>query len=130
MGWPRRRLMQGCLALLQQGPPRTSRPAMQQYYTLEEAAQKLNMSVDELREMAKKKQIRAFQDRGNWRFRAQEIDEKARQLGVNSDPEVQLGDSGKSPRPVPRKPGDSDASKSPRPQPRKPSESDAVDLGK
>src|SRR5262245_51089299 len=93
-------------------PPRTSRPAMQQYYTLEEAAQKLNMSVDELREMAKKKQIRAFQDRGNWRFRAQEIDEKARQLGVNSDPEVQLGDSGKSPRPQP-----SDSGKSPRPQP-------------
>ncbi len=65
---------------------------MQQYYTLEEAAQKLGMSVDELRELAKSKKIRAFQDRGNWRFRSQDIDERARQLGIGSEPELQLGD--------------------------------------
>jgi excisionase family DNA binding protein len=80
---------------------------MQQYYTLEEAAHKLGMSVDALREMAKRKEIRAFQDRGNWRFRAQEIDERARQLGAGSDPELQLGDPralarGGSPKPAPR----------------------------
>src|SRR5438105_10322680 len=64
---------------------------MQQYYTLEEAASKLQMSPDELREMAKTKKVRAFQDRGTWRFRAQEIDEMVRAKGLSSsDPEVQM----------------------------------------
>jgi len=69
---------------------------MQQYLTLEEAAKLLNLSNDELREMAKKKQIRAFQDRGTWRFRRQDIDEKARELGVSSDAELTLGEGSKS----------------------------------
>jgi len=34
--------------------------AMSQFYTLEEAASKLNMSVDELRELAKKREVRSF----------------------------------------------------------------------
>ncbi len=67
----------------------------QQYYTLEEAAKVLQMPADELREMAKKKEIRAFQDRGNWRFRAQDIDEEARKRGIGSEPELQLGDAAK-----------------------------------
>jgi excisionase family DNA binding protein len=65
----------------------------QQYYTLEEAAKVLQMPADELREMAKKKEIRAFQDRGNWRFRAQDIDEEARKRGIGSEPDLQLGDA-------------------------------------
>src|SRR5262245_22481463 len=69
---------------------------MQQYYTLEEAANKLQMSPDELREMAKKKQIRAFQDRGSWRFRAQEIEELARSRGLGSDAELQLSEAAKA----------------------------------
>lgn len=74
---------------------------MQQYYTLEEAADKLDMSPDELREMAKKKQVRAFQDRGTWRFRAQEIDEMVRARGLGSDPEVRpaSGSTPRSPKP-------------------------------
>jgi excisionase family DNA binding protein len=67
-----------------------------QYLTLEEAAKRLQMSPDELREMAKKKTIRAFQDRGSWRFRSQDIDELARERGMSSDPEMPLADSGKS----------------------------------
>jgi hypothetical protein len=69
--------------------------AMPQYYTLEEAASKLQMAPDDLREMAKRKEVRAFQDRGSWRFRAQEIDELARERGLGSDPEVQMADAGK-----------------------------------
>lgn len=78
---------------------------MQQYYTLEEAARVLQITPDELREMAKKKQIRAFQDRGSWRFRSQDIDEMARTRGLSSDPELQLGEATKSgPRPKPAAP--------------------------
>jgi hypothetical protein len=65
---------------------------MAQYYTLEEAAKVLHMRPEELRELAKKKQVRAFQDRGNWRFLAQQIDEMARQRGAGSDAELSLAD--------------------------------------
>ena len=68
----------------------------QQYYTLEEAAQKLGMSADSLREMAKRKEIRAFQDRGNWRFRASDIEEEARRRGADSEPELALGEAKKT----------------------------------
>jgi len=61
---------------------------MQQYLTLDEAAKVLQMSPDELREMAKKKTIRAFQDRGSWRFRTQDIQELARARGLTSDPDA------------------------------------------
>jgi excisionase family DNA binding protein len=67
----------------------------QQYYTLEEAAKVLQVPTDELREMAKKKEIRAFQDRGNWRFKSQDIDEEARKRGIGSEPDLQLGDAAK-----------------------------------
>src|SRR5262245_50389021 len=69
---------------------------MQQYMTLEEAAKHLYMPPDELREMAKKKTIRAFQDRGSWRFRTQDIEELARARGLGSDPALQPGE-GKNP---------------------------------
>ncbi|MFO0930272.1 MAG: helix-turn-helix domain-containing protein [Gemmataceae bacterium] len=72
---------------------------MQQYLTLDEAASRLHISPDELREMAKKKTIRAFQDRGSWRFRTQDIEELARSRGLGSDPELQLGEASKTPAP-------------------------------
>src|SRR5262245_56340432 len=84
---------------------------MQQYMTLEQAAKYLQMPPDELREMAKKKTIRAFQDRGSWRFRAQDIEELARARGLGSDPAVQLGEvkppSSESKKPSSKKPPDS-----------------------
>jgi excisionase family DNA binding protein len=66
---------------------------MVQYYTLQEAAAKLRVSGDALKEMAKNGEVRAFQDRGSLRFRAQEIDELARMRGLSSEPDLQLGDA-------------------------------------
>ena len=65
----------------------------QGYYTLDEAAQILNMSPDELKLMARKGEIRSFQDRGTWRFRVQDIQELARQRGLGSDTDLVLGDA-------------------------------------
>src|ERR1700722_15361534 len=72
---------------------------MVQYYTLQEAAAKLRLSVDALKEMAKNGELRAFQDRGSLRFRAQEVDELARLRGHNSEPDLQLGDAPPVPEP-------------------------------
>lgn len=47
---------------------------MSHLYSLEEAAAKLNMSVDALREMAKKRTIRSFQDKGTLRFKSEDIE--------------------------------------------------------
>lgn len=65
----------------------------QGYYTLQEAAQALSMSVDELKQMAQKGQIRSFQDRGTLRFRVQDIQEMARSRGASSDGDLALGDA-------------------------------------
>lgn len=72
----------------------------QGYYTLEEAAGLLGMPVDELKMMARKGDIRSFQDRGTWRFRVQDVQEMARQRGLGSEPDLVLGESLS---PVPRK---------------------------
>ena len=59
---------------------------MSQFYTLEEAALKLNMSVDELRELAKKREVRSFQDRGVLRFKSEDIDARLNTAsGVNPE---------------------------------------------
>jgi len=57
----------------------------QGYYTLQEAAQFLKMSVDELKQFAQKGKIRSFQDRGTLRFRVQDVHELARARGGSSD---------------------------------------------
>jgi hypothetical protein len=69
----------------------------QGFYSLEEAAQRLGISPAKLSQMAQRKEqgLRPFADRGTWRFRAQDIEELVRQRGGSSDPELQLGDSGK-----------------------------------
>jgi excisionase family DNA binding protein len=77
---------------------------MAQYYTLEEAARVLHMSQDEVKKLAEEKKVRTFRDRGTLRFRAQDIDEVARSLGLGSEPELQLGEvpppkKGNSPTP-------------------------------
>jgi excisionase family DNA binding protein len=69
---------------------------VQGYYTLEEAAQILGTSADELKQMSKRGELRAFQDRGTWRFRTQDVEELARQRGAGSTPELPLGEA---PRP-------------------------------
>src|SRR5262249_43105091 len=88
---------------------------MVNYYTLEEAAKILQTTPDKLREMANRKEVRAFQDRGTLRFRAAEIDELARARGLGSDAEVQFGEP--APKSATRSP--SPTSKSPSPTPKK-----------
>jgi excisionase family DNA binding protein len=51
---------------------------VQGFYTLEEAARILGMSAEDLNRMAQKREIRAFADRGTWRFRTQDIEELGR----------------------------------------------------
>src|SRR6516165_11844437 len=68
----------------------------QAYYTLDEAAKILALSSDALKQLARKGQIRSFQDRGTWRFRVQDIQELARQRGLGSEPELALGDAAKA----------------------------------
>jgi excisionase family DNA binding protein len=57
----------------------------QGFYTLEEAAAVLGMSTEDLNRMAQRREVRAFADRGTWRFRTQDIDDLA-QKGVNPAP--------------------------------------------
>jgi excisionase family DNA binding protein len=83
---------------------------VQGYYTLEEAAGHLGISSGDLKSLARKGEIRSFQDRGTWRFRIQDIQEMARRTGKGSDPELPLGES------LVPKPTDSPAPKSPTPQ--------------
>src|SRR5258708_39152028 len=65
---------------------------MAQYYTLEEAARVLHLTPDQVKKMAEDKKVRAFRDRGTFRFRSQDIDEVARSLGLGSEPDLQLGE--------------------------------------
>src|SRR5262249_19873473 len=91
-----------------------ARPIMVQgYYTLEEAAQILGMEADKLGQMAQRREIRAFADRGTWRFRIQDVEELGRRMGIGSDAELQMGESpsskssGKLPKvPKPKTGGD------------------------
>jgi hypothetical protein len=80
---------------------------VQGYYSLEEAARILGMPAEELSHMAQRREVRAFADRGTWRFRTQDVEELARQRGRGSDPELQYGETTR-PRPhdspAPRKP--------------------------
>jgi excisionase family DNA binding protein len=94
---------------------------VQGYYTLQQAAEYLDMSVDELKQMAQKGQIRSFQDRGNLRFRIQDIQELGRSRGGSSEPELVLGDA---PRTAPKSAGTPSSSsrktsKSPKSPPKK-----------
>src|SRR4051794_19698877 len=65
---------------------------MAQFYTLEEAARVLGMSADELKSKAQSREVRAFLDRGSWRFRVADVDELARRRGMGSDPDLSLSD--------------------------------------
>ncbi|MBV9125772.1 MAG: helix-turn-helix domain-containing protein, partial [Planctomycetes bacterium] len=73
---------------------------VQGYYTLDEAAKILQMPPEKLSQLAQKREIRAFADRGTWRFRTQDIEEKARQLGLGSSPDLQLGERQPAPPPA------------------------------
>jgi excisionase family DNA binding protein len=65
----------------------------QDFYSLEQAAERLGVTADRMKEMARRNEVRSFTDRGTQRFRKQEIDELARQRGMGSDGDLQLADS-------------------------------------
>ena len=46
---------------------------MAEYLSLEEAAQRIGISTDELNRLAQKREIRAFSESGSWRFRPEDI---------------------------------------------------------
>ena len=71
---------------------------VQGYYSLEEAAKILGMGADELSQLAQKREVRAFADRGTWRFRTQDVEELARRRGQGSNPDLPIIDApGKAP---------------------------------
>jgi len=73
---------------------------VQGYYSLQEAAQFLDMNTEELKQMAQKKEIRSFQDRGTLRFRVQDVQELGRRRGTtSSDPDLVIGESSLPPTP-------------------------------
>lgn len=69
---------------------------MAQTYTLEEAAAKLSLSADEFKRRLRTEwasKVRPMRDGNTLRFRANEIEELGRTLGVGSSDEMQLADS-------------------------------------
>src|SRR5438105_513514 len=68
---------------------------MAQYYTLDEAAQRLGLTTDAFRRKLQtewRQSPRRYPDGATLRFQAAEIDELARKLGGGSDPDLQLAD--------------------------------------
>lgn len=65
-------------------------------YTLEEAADKLDLSLEEFKRRLRTEwtHVRSFRDGPTLRFRANEIDELARSIGLGSSEELPLADSG------------------------------------
>jgi excisionase family DNA binding protein len=101
---------------------------VQGYYTLDEAARLLGMDAERLNQMAQKREIRAFADRGTWRFRTQDVQELARRLGLASNPDLQLGEGEKS-KPASGPKSGTGSKPSPSPQPKsgpKPADDEAV----
>ncbi|HEV3259342.1 MAG TPA: helix-turn-helix domain-containing protein [Gemmataceae bacterium] len=106
---------------------------VQGYYTLEEAARILGLATEKLSQMAQKREVRAFADRGTWRFRSQDIEELARRMGKGSNPDLQLGETqppaSGSPRPKSAAKADSPRPKAPvkadSPRPKAPAKADS-----
>jgi hypothetical protein len=74
---------------------------MAKTFTLEEAAQKLGLTPDQFKTHLKThkdfKSIRPLMGGATMHFRAQDIEELGRRLGLGSDPELKLGDSSSDP---------------------------------
>lgn len=65
---------------------------MAQYLSLEEAARILSVSTSDLMKMREQGGIRGFADRGNWKFKPEDVESLRRSLSADSDPEVPLLD--------------------------------------
>jgi excisionase family DNA binding protein len=62
------------------------------YLSLQEAADLLGISQEKLKQARSDGDIRGFADRGNWKFRQEDIDEYGRTVQMDSSPEVPLMD--------------------------------------
>ena len=60
------------------------------YLSLEEAADRLGVSVDALTELREQGVIRGFADRGSWKFREQEVEEYIRSEEADSTPDIPI----------------------------------------
>jgi len=58
------------------------------YLSLEEAADRLGMDKAELNRLREKGSIRAFADRGNWKFKEEDVDNLARNRSLVSDDDL------------------------------------------
>lgn len=64
---------------------------VQSYYTLQQAAEVLGKTTDELNQMVRRNEIRAFADGGSWKFRTQDIDELKRTQELLSEVDILAG---------------------------------------
>ncbi len=62
------------------------------YLDLDEAAEKLGISKEELKRLREKGEIRGFGDRGTFKFKEDDVDELARRLQPASNPDVPIID--------------------------------------
>ena len=69
-----------------------SRLMAKKYLSLQEAADILGISEESLKQARSDGNIRGFADRGNWKFRQEDVDEYGRTVQLNSSPEVPLMD--------------------------------------
>ena len=62
------------------------------YITLEEAAERLGLSTDELSAVREQGQVRGFADQGSWKFLEADIEEYGRSQQVDSSPDIPMFD--------------------------------------
>lgn len=60
------------------------------YLSLEEAATTAGVSTDEIKRLREQGELRGFADRGNWKFREEDIEELVRRRQPDSSPDVPL----------------------------------------
>ncbi|MFN0053759.1 MAG: hypothetical protein ACKV0T_16380 [Planctomycetales bacterium] len=60
------------------------------YLSIEEAAAKIGVDTSELNRLREKGMIRAFADRGTWKFKEEDVDNLARSRQPDSDPDVTM----------------------------------------
>jgi hypothetical protein len=65
-------------------------PMSKKYLNLEEAAAMLRMATSELNKLREKGEIRAFADRGNWKFREEDLETLLRSRQADSNPDLPL----------------------------------------
>ncbi|MDB4637759.1 MAG: helix-turn-helix domain-containing protein [Planctomycetaceae bacterium] len=58
------------------------------YLSLEEAAEQLGISTDELKKLRESGEIRGFADRSSWKFRDEDVANHSRTMNPNSDAEI------------------------------------------